>query len=128
MTSSPKRVLVTGGAGFIGSHFIRLLMEQHPSTEVVNLDAMTYAASHDNVAEVADDPRYTFVEGDIADPEVVARAMKGVTHVANFAAESHVDRSIHGAVDFIRTDVLGTYVLCEAAKREGVERFLQVST
>jgi dTDP-glucose 4,6-dehydratase len=128
MSSSPKRVLVTGGAGFIGSHFIRLLMAEHPTTEVVNLDAMTYAASHDNVAEVADDPRYSFVEGNIADAEVVGRAMQGVTHVANFAAESHVDRSIHGAVDFIHTDVLGTYVLCEAARAVGVERFLQVST
>ena len=128
MSSSPKRVLVTGGCGFIGSHFIRLLMERHPSTEVVNLDLMTYAANPANVEDVSGDPRYTFIQGDIADPKVVAEAMEGVTHVANFAAESHVDRSIHGAVDFIRTDVLGTYVLCEAAKANGVERFLQVST
>jgi dTDP-glucose 4,6-dehydratase len=128
MSSSPKRVLVTGGCGFIGSHFIRLLMERHPSTEVVNLDAMTYAASPANVEEVASDPRYTFVKGDIADAAIVKTAMEGVTHVANFAAESHVDRSIQGAVDFIRTDVLGTYVLCEAAREAGVERFLQVST
>ena len=128
MSSSPKRVLVTGGAGFIGSHFIRLLMEQHPNTEVVNLDAMTYAANPANIADVSDDPRYSFIKGDIADAEVVTKAMQGVTHVANFAAESHVDRSIQGAVDFIRTDVLGTYVLCEAARAAGVERFLQVST
>src|SRR5689334_1006503 len=128
MSSDPKRILVTGGAGFIGSHFIRLVMEKLPNTEVVNLDAMTYAANPANVADVADDPRYSFIKGDIADAEVVAKAMQGVTHVANFAAESHVDRSIQGAVDFIRTDVLGTYVLCEAAKKEGVERFLQVST
>jgi dTDP-glucose 4,6-dehydratase len=128
MSSDPKRILVTGGAGFIGSHFIRLVMEKLPNTEVVNLDAMTYAANPANVADVADDPRYSFIKGDIADAEIVAKAMQGVTHVANFAAESHVDRSIQGAVDFIRTDVLGTYVLCEAAKKEGVERFLQVST
>lgn len=128
MSDSPKRVLVTGGAGFIGSHFIRLLMQQHPTTEVVNLDAMTYAANPANVEDVASDPRYTFIKGDIADPAIVAKAMEGVTHVANFAAESHVDRSIQGAVDFIRTDVLGTYVLCEAARAAGVERFLQVST
>jgi dTDP-glucose 4,6-dehydratase len=115
MSSSPKRVLVTGGAGFIGSHFLHIVLERHPDVEVVNFDAMTYAASPANVA-------------DIADPEVVAKAMQGVTHVANFAAESHVDRSIHGAVDFIHTDVLGTYVLCEAARAAGVERFLQVST
>jgi dTDP-glucose 4,6-dehydratase len=128
MSDSPTRVLVTGGAGFIGSHFIRLLMERHPSTEIVNLDAMTYAANPANVEDVASDPRYTFIKGDIADAKIVAEAMQGVTHVANFAAESHVDRSIQGAVDFIRTDVLGTYVLCEAARAAGVERFLQVST
>ena len=122
------RVLVTGGAGFIGSHFIHLLLERHPDAEVVNLDLMTYAANPANVASLEDDPRYSFVQGDIADAEVVTRAMEGVTHVANFAAESHVDRSIQGAVDFIRTDVLGTYILCEAAKAAGVERFLQVST
>jgi dTDP-glucose 4,6-dehydratase len=121
-------VLVTGGAGFIGSHFLHVLLEQHPEAEVVNLDAMTYAANPANVADLADDPRYTFVKGDIADADVVARAIDGCTHVVNFAAESHVDRSIHGAVDFIRTDVLGTYVLCEAAQRVGVERFVQVST
>jgi dTDP-glucose 4,6-dehydratase len=122
------RVLVTGGCGFIGSHFVRLLMADDSQVEIVNLDKMTYAASHDNVAEVADDPRYTFVEGDIADYDVARRALDGCTHVVNFAAESHVDRSIHGAADFISTDVLGTYVLMEAARDAGVERFLQVST
>jgi dTDP-glucose 4,6-dehydratase len=122
------RVLVTGGCGFIGSHFIRLLLERHPDASVVNLDKMTYAASPANVADVADDPRYTFIKGDIADPDVVQTAVAGCTHVVNFAAESHVDRSIQGAVDFIRTDVLGTYVLLEAAHAIGVERFLQVST
>ncbi|MBC7461367.1 MAG: dTDP-glucose 4,6-dehydratase [Thermoleophilia bacterium] len=122
------RILVTGGAGFIGSHFIHVALEQLPDVEIVNLDLMTYAANPANVADVADDPRYSFIQGDIGDAEVVARAMVGVTHVANFAAESHVDRSIHGARDFIMTDVLGTYVLCQAAKAAGVERYLQVST
>src|SRR5262249_42145707 len=122
------RVLVTGGCGFIGSHFIRLLLEREPSAHVVNLDKMTYAASESNVAEIADDPRYTFIKGDIGDDVVTRRAVEGCTHVANFAAESHVDRSIHGAVDFINTDVLGTYVLLQAAHEAGVERFLQVST
>lgn len=122
------RVLVTGGCGFIGSHFIRLLLERHPDASVVNLDKMTYAASPANVASVADDPRYSFIQGDIADPAAAREAVAGCTHVVNFAAESHVDRSIHGAVDFISTDVLGTYVLLEAAHSAGVERFLQVST
>ncbi|MCW2949710.1 MAG: dTDP-glucose 4,6-dehydratase [Thermoleophilia bacterium] len=122
------RILVTGGAGFIGSHFIHVALEQLPDVEIVNLDLMTYAANPANVADIADDPRYTFIQGDIGDSEVVTKAMQGVTHVANFAAESHVDRSIHGARDFIMTDVLGTYVLCQAAKAAGVERYLQVST
>ncbi|MCW2962402.1 MAG: dTDP-glucose 4,6-dehydratase, partial [Thermoleophilia bacterium] len=122
------RILVTGGAGFIGSHFLHLVLERHADVEVVNFDAMTYAASPANVADIADDPRYTFIEGDIRDAAAVAKAMEGITHVVNFAAESHVDRSIHGAVDFIQTDVLGTYILCEAAKKVGVERYLQVST
>ncbi len=122
------KILVTGGCGFIGSHFVRLVLEQHSDWSIVNLDKMTYAASEDNVAEVAGDSRYSFVKGDIADEKVVREAIKGCTHVVNFAAESHVDRSIHGAVDFIQTDVLGTYVLLTAANEAGVERFLQVST
>jgi len=120
--------LVTGGCGFIGSHFVRLLMERQPDCDVVNLDKMTYAASEANVAEVADNPRYTFVKGDIGDTEVIRGALEGCTHVVNFAAESHVDRSIHGAVDFIETDVLGTYILLRGAHEAGVQRFLQVST
>lgn len=122
------RVLVTGGCGFIGSHFIRVLLDRHPDVSVVNLDKMTYAASEANVAAVAGDSRYSFIRGDIADPTIAAQAVAGCTHVVNFAAESHVDRSIHGAVDFIQTDVLGTYILLEAAHAAGVERFLQVST
>ena len=122
------RVLVTGGCGFIGSHFIRLLMAEHSDVQVVNLDKMTYAASFDNVAEVADDARYSFVQGDIGDYATARAALTDCTHVVNFAAESHVDRSIHGATDFIQTDVMGTYVLMEAARDAGVERFLQVST
>jgi dTDP-glucose 4,6-dehydratase len=122
------RILVTGGCGFIGSHFVRLVLSEYPDCEIVNLDKMTYAASTENLASVQDDARYRFVKGDIADADVVERAMEGCTHVVNFAAESHVDRSIHGAVDFIKTDVLGTYVLLEAADRAGVQRYLQVST
>src|SRR5205814_816735 len=95
---------------------------------VVNLDKMTYAASEANVAEVAGSERYEFIRGDIGDPEVARRAVAGCDYVVNFAAESHVDRSIHGAVDFIQTDVLGTYVLLQAAHEADVQRFLQVST
>ena len=122
------RVAVTGGAGFIGSHFIRLILHDHPDDEVVNLDQLTYAGNLDNLRDVEGDPRYTFVKGDICDPEVVDAVVGGADVVVNFAAETHVDRSITGPQDFIRTDVLGTHVLLEAARRHGSARYLQVST
>lgn len=123
-----KRVLVTGGCGFIGSHVVRMLLERDATTEVVNLDRLTYAANPDNVADVAGDARYRFIHGDIADPEVAAAAMQGCSHVVNLAAESHVDRSIEGGGEFVRTDVLGTWVLLDAAHRARATRYLQVST
>jgi dTDP-glucose 4,6-dehydratase len=119
-------VLVTGGCGFIGSAFVRTALER--GAEVVNLDKLTYAGNPANVAEVADDPRYRFVHGDIADPEIVAEAMAGCDVVVNLAAESHVDRSILAPEQFIRTDVVGTAVLLDRARAEGVRRFVQVST
>lgn len=122
------RVLVTGGAGFIGSHFIRHLLRTYPDYRVVNLDKLTYAGNLANLADLADDPRYRFVRGDICDPDVVREAMRGCDAVVNFAAESHVDRSIQHAGDFIRTDVYGTWVLLEAARALGVRRYVQVST
>jgi dTDP-glucose 4,6-dehydratase len=122
------RIAVTGGAGFIGSHFIRLVLREHPDDELVNLDKLTYAGNLDNLRDVADDAHYTFVKGDICDPEVVDAVVRGADAVVNFAAETHVDRSITGPQDFIRTDVLGTHVLLEAARRHGVARYLQVST
>lgn len=122
------RVLVTGGAGFIGSHLVRLLLSSAEDVEVVNLDALTYAGNLENLADVDSDPRYRFVHGDIVDPEIVARAMKGVDHVINVAAESHVDRSIESAARFIQTNVGGTEVLLSTARAEGVTRFVQVST
>lgn len=122
------RILVTGGCGFIGSHFIRLVLASTDDVDIVNVDKMTYAANPENVASVAKDSRYSFVEADIADAAAMATAMQGCSHVVNFAAESHVDRSIEGAADFIATDVMGTWVLLDAAHRAGVERFLQVST
>jgi dTDP-glucose 4,6-dehydratase len=121
------KVLVTGGAGFIGSNFVRILLRERSDWQVVVLDKLTYAGRRENVPEGAE-----FVHGDIADPEAVARAMQGCTHVFNFAAESHVDRSLMsgagGAGAFVQTDVYGVYVLLEEAKRQGVERFVQVST
>ena len=120
------RLLVTGGCGFIGSAFVRMALER--GAEVVNFDKLTYAGNPANVAEVADDPRYHFVQGDIADPVVVAEAIQGCDAVVNFAAESHVDRSILDPSEFIRTDVLGTATLLAAAREAAVGRFVQVST
>jgi dTDP-glucose 4,6-dehydratase len=122
------RIVVTGGAGFIGSHYVRLLLRDHPDDEVVNLDKLTYAGNLDNLRDVEDDERYTFVKGDICDPETVADVVGDADAIVNFAAETHVDRSISGPQDFIRTDVLGTHTLLEAARRRGVARYLQVST
>jgi dTDP-glucose 4,6-dehydratase len=123
-----RTVLVTGGAGFIGSNFIRHLLAD-PDVAVVNFDCLTYAGNLANLADVADHPRYTFVKGDIADPEQVRAAMaRGVTDVINFAAESHVDRSIHDSGPFVRTNVTGTQVLLDAARHFGVRRYVQVST
>jgi dTDP-glucose 4,6-dehydratase len=120
------RLLVTGGCGFIGSAFVRLALGR--GAEVVNLDKLTYAGNPANVADVAGDPRYSFVHADIADSEAVAAAVDGVDAIVNFAAESHVDRSILDPADFISTDVVGTAVLLDAARRAGVGRFVQVST
>ncbi len=121
-----RRILVTGGAGFIGSNFIRHVHERHPGIELVNLDKLTYAGNLENLAGV--EGRYSFVQGDIQDPRVVARAMAGADVVVNFAAETHVDRSIHDPGDFILTDVYGVFVLLEAVKAGGARLFLHVST
>lgn len=120
------RILITGGCGFIGSQFVRLAIGR--GHEVVNVDKLTYAGNPANVADVADDPGYRFVHADIADAEAMAGAMEGVEVVVNFAAESHVDRSILTPEDFIHTDVVGTAVLLAAARSAGVRRFVQVST
>lgn len=124
------RVFVTGGAGFIGSNFIRWLLGHDSEAEVVNFDALTYAGNLASLADVAEHSRYAFVRGDIADPEAVRAALE--THapdvVINFAAESHVDRSILDAAAFIRTNVQGTQVLLDASRGCGVRRFCQVST
>ncbi|HEY7126445.1 MAG TPA: dTDP-glucose 4,6-dehydratase [Ktedonobacterales bacterium] len=127
MAASPH-VLVTGGAGFIGSHFTRLLLEQHPDYRVTVLDALTYAGSRANLRAVEGHPGFRFVQGDICDQEIVAEAMQGCDWVVNFAAETHVDRSIVAPGAFLKTDVEGTFVLLEAAKTANISRFIQIST
>ena len=122
------KYLVTGGAGFIGSNFVRFLLRERTDTEVVNLDALSYAGNKDNLAEVMDDPRHRFIHGDICDPDTVSGAIEGVDIVVNLAAESHVDRSIASDRDFVRTNVLGTATLLASALASGVKRFVQVST
>jgi dTDP-glucose 4,6-dehydratase len=123
-------VLVTGGCGFIGCSFVRLLLAEAPAVRVINLDALTYAGNLENLADVLDHPRHRFVRGSIGDAELVARllAEEACEGIINFAAESHVDRSITGPAIFVETNVKGTLVLLEAAKRAQVKRFLQVST
>src|SRR5215208_4468592 len=125
---SVRDIFVTGGAGFIGSCFVRLALEELPDARVVNFDALTYAGNLDNLREV-DDTRHCFVRGDICDPAAALSSLEeGAECLVNFAAESHVDRSIHSAAEFVRTNVLGTQVLLDAARARGVRRFLQVST
>lgn len=122
-------VLVTGGCGFIGSNFIRYVLDTDPSVSILNFDSLTYAGNLANLADLASNPRYSFVRGDITDRDAVRAALrKGVSGVINFAAESHVDRSIHDGGPFVHTNVLGTQVLLDAAKEFGVPRYLQVST
>ena len=120
-------ILVTGGAGFIGSNFVHHLLSTY-DYHVVNLDALTYAGNLDNLRDIEGDARYRFVHGNICDAELVDSLMPEVDAVVNFAAESHVDRSLMEAGSFIKTDILGAYVLLEAARRHGVERFLHIST
>ena len=123
-----RTLFVTGGAGFIGSCFVRLALEELPGCAVVNFDALTYAGNLDNL-EGIDGSRHRFVRGDICDPAAVLAALpEGADALVNFAAESHVDRSIHSAREFVRTNVLGTQVLLDAARARAAGRFLQVST
>jgi dTDP-glucose 4,6-dehydratase len=123
------KVLVTGGAGFIGSNFVRYALATHPDWHVTTLDKLTYAGRLENLEGVLDDPRHTFVKGDVADASVAAPLVKDADIVVHFAAETHVDRSIMSAGEFITTDVFGTFVLLEAAREaRRLRRFVQIST
>lgn len=120
--------LVTGAAGFIGSCFVRMALRERPDLKITVLDKLTYAGDRSTLAAVEGDPRLRFVQGDIADAALVASLVEDADLIVNFAAESHVDRSIAGPAVFVQTNVVGTQVLLEAARRAGVGRFLQVST
>src|ERR1051325_7447362 len=121
-----QKIFITGGAGFIGSAFIQLLLDSDPSALVTNFDNLTYAGNLDNLAGITTD-RYRFMKGDIADPRAVMDALDHQTDVVvNFAAESHVDRSISSAAEFLRTNVIGTQVLLDASRACGVKRFVHI--
>jgi len=123
------RILITGGAGFIGSNFVRFTLENHTGDEIVVLDALTYAGNMENFTpDLLNNANFRFVHGNIIDEILVGELMKDVDAVVHFAAETHVDRSIHEAGTFITTDVFGTYVLLEAARKCGIRRFVHIST
>ena len=126
---TPIKVLVTGGAGFIGSNFVRYALQAHPDWHVTTLDKLTYAGRRENLHDVMNDPRHAFVHGDILDAKVSGPLVEASDYVLNFAAETHVDRSIMAAAEFIKTDVEGAFVLLEAARRNPkLKRFVQIST
>jgi dTDP-glucose 4,6-dehydratase len=125
-----KKILVTGGAGFIGSNFVHYMLREHPDYHIVVYDKLTYTGNLDNLQDVADDPRYAFVQGDICDAAAVRETLQAhdIDTIVNFAAETHVDRSLFDAGNFVMTDVYGTFVLLEAVKDLKLERYHQVST
>lgn len=125
-----KNILVTGGAGFIGSNFVHFMLNKYPGYKIVNFDTLTYAGNLENLSAVEKHPNYTFVKGDICDRQQVLKAFKdhSIDAVVHFAAESHVDRSITGPAIFVHTNVVGTQVLLDASREIGIEKFLHVST
>jgi len=122
------RILITGGAGFIGSNFIHFLLRKYPNIKITNLDTLTYAGNLDNLKDIESDSRYKFVKGDIKDRIIVKELMKETDIVVHFAAETHVDRSILEAGEFILTDVYGTYILLDEAKNANIKLFIHIST
>jgi len=124
-----KTILVTGGAGFIGSNFIKYMLSRYPEYKIINLDSLTYAGDEKNLSDIENNPNYHFIKGDITNSLSVASIVKnGVYYIVNFAAESHVDRSIESPLIFAMTNVVGTGVLLESARRYGVCKFIQIST
>ena len=128
MTASGRKILITGGAGFIGSNFIRYWILHHPKDRLINFDALTYAGNPANLKSVEDHPQYSFIKGDITDSVGVRKAMQGTDIVVHFAAETHVDRSISGPSIFCRTNTLGVQTMLEAAREVGVKKFIHIST
>lgn len=122
------RILITGGAGFIGSNFIRYILNKYPEYKTFNLDKLTYCGNLENLNGLQDHPNYQFVKGDICDPNIVSSLVKDCQVVINFAAQTHVDRSIVDASEFIHTNINGTHVLLEAAKEYKLKKFIQIST
>ena len=122
------KILITGGAGFIGSCFVRYMLNKHQDYKIINLDALTYAGNIENLSDIKDNPNYSFVKGNICDKNLIVELTKDVDAIINFAAETHVDNSISNPNIFIETNVVGTLNLLEAAKNNKVERYLQVST
>jgi len=122
------KILVTGGAGFIGSNFIRTVINKHPDVKVINYDKLTYAGSLESLKDIEKNKNYTFIKGDVCDAELVNKAAKGIDIIFNFAAESHVDRSIQDPFVFTKSNVLGTHTLLEAARKNNVKKFIQIST
>ncbi len=123
-----RRIMITGGAGFIGSNLVKYILREYPAYHVVNFDLLTYAGNLLSLSDVEDHPHYTFIRGDVSDPTAVNTAMDGCWGVLHLAAETHVDRSILDATPFLQTNLIGTHVMIEAAKQHEVERFVQVST
>lgn len=122
------KLFVTGGAGFIGSNFIRYMLKEHSDYEIINFDKLTYAGNQNNLKDIEGSPRYEFIQGDICNSADVLTAMKGCDAVVNFAAESHVDRSISSAKEFLTTNILGTQVILEAVRDLNIPRLLHIST
>ena len=123
-----KKILITGGAGFIGSNFIRYLTNQGNNLKIVNFDKLTYSGNVNSLKDVKESKNYTFIKGDICDVKAVSAAMRNCDYVINFAAESHVDRSIKNSAEFIKTNIDGTRVLLDVARKHKVKRFIQIST
>ena len=122
------KLLITGGAGFIGSNFIKYILNKYPNYEIINLDALTYCGNLENLTDIESNPNYTFIKGDICDNVLVTDITKDVDYIINFAAESHVDRSISDPEIFIKSNILGTQVLLDAARKANIKKYLQIST